>query len=57
MDPNQARNAQGAAAKAGLEALIRLVAREEARPGVRANAVAIGLTDADIGRGALGLWG
>ncbi|MCC7275974.1 MAG: SDR family oxidoreductase [Alphaproteobacteria bacterium] len=53
----QARNAQGAAAKAGLEALIRVVAKEEARHGVRANAVAIGLTDTDMGREALGLWG
>jgi NAD(P)-dependent dehydrogenase (short-subunit alcohol dehydrogenase family) len=53
----QPRNAQGAAAKAGLEALIRVVAREEARRGIRANAVAIGLTDTDMGRAALAEWG
>lgn len=53
----QARNAQGAAAKAGLEALIRVVAREEGRHGVRANAVAVGLTDTDMGREAFERWG
>ncbi len=53
----QPRNAQGAAAKAGLEALIRVVAREEGRRGIRANAVAIGLTDTDMGRAALDEWG
>jgi len=53
----QPRNAQGAAAKAGLEALVRVVAREEGRRGVRANAVAIGLTDTDMGRAALAEWG
>jgi NAD(P)-dependent dehydrogenase (short-subunit alcohol dehydrogenase family) len=53
----QPHNAQGAAAKAGLEALIRVVAREEGRRGIRANAVAIGLTDTDMGRAALDAWG
>jgi 3-oxoacyl-[acyl-carrier protein] reductase len=53
----QPRNVQGAAAKAGLEALIRVVAREEARRGIRANAVAIGLTDTDMGRAAFAEWG
>ena len=53
----QARNVQGAAAKAGLEALVRVVAREEGRRGVRANAVAIGLTDTDMGRAAFAEWG
>ncbi len=53
----QARNAQGAAAKAGLEALVRVVAREEGRRGIRANAVAIGLTDTDMGRAAFAEWG
>jgi NAD(P)-dependent dehydrogenase (short-subunit alcohol dehydrogenase family) len=53
----QSRNVQGAAAKAGLEALIRVVAREEGRHGIRANAVAIGLTDTDMGRAALHQWG
>ena len=53
----QPRNVQGAAAKAGLEAMIRVVAREEARYGIRANAVAIGLTDTDMGRAAFAQWG
>jgi NAD(P)-dependent dehydrogenase (short-subunit alcohol dehydrogenase family) len=53
----QPRNVQGAAAKAGLEAMIRVVAREEARHGIRANAVAIGLTDTDMGRAAFAQWG
>jgi 3-oxoacyl-[acyl-carrier protein] reductase len=53
----QPRNVQGAAAKAGLEALVRVVAREEARHGIRANAVAIGLTDTDMGRAAFAQWG
>jgi 3-oxoacyl-[acyl-carrier protein] reductase len=53
----QARNSQGAAAKAGLEALIRVVAREEGRAGIRANAIAIGLTDTDQARQALEQWG
>ena len=53
----QARNAQGAAAKAGLEALIRVVAREEGRYGIRANAVAVGLTDTDQARVAFERWG
>ena len=53
----QARNSEGAAAKAGLEALIRVVAREEGRAGIRANAIAIGLTDTDQARQALAQWG
>jgi NAD(P)-dependent dehydrogenase (short-subunit alcohol dehydrogenase family) len=53
----QPRNVQGAAAKAGLEAVIRVVAREEGRRGIRANAVAVGLTDTDMGRAALAEWG
>jgi 3-oxoacyl-[acyl-carrier protein] reductase len=53
----QARNSEGAAAKAGLEALIRVVAREEGRYGVRANAISIGLTDTDQAREALEQWG
>ena len=53
----QARNAQGAAAKAGLEALIRVVAREEGRYGIRANVVAVGLTDTDQARVAFERWG
>jgi 3-oxoacyl-[acyl-carrier protein] reductase len=53
----QPRNAQGAAAKAGVEALTRVVAREEGRHGIRANVVAIGLTDTDMGRAAFAAWG
>jgi 3-oxoacyl-[acyl-carrier protein] reductase len=53
----QPRNVQGAAAKAGLEAIVRVVAREEGKRGIRANAVAIGLTDTDMGRAALAQWG
>ncbi len=53
----QPRNVQGAAAKAGLEAMIRVVAREEGHRGIRANAIAIGLTDTDMGRAALAQWG
>ena len=49
----QARNVQGAAAKAGLEAMVRVVAREEGRRGIRANAVAVGLTDTEMGRARL----
>lgn len=53
----QARNAQGAVAKAGVEALVRVLAREEGRHGIRVNAVAVGLTDTDMGREALSTWG
>lgn len=53
----QARNSQGAAAKAGLEALIRVVAREEGRHGIRANAVAVGLTDTDMTKDAENAFG
>jgi len=53
----QPRNVQGAAAKAGLEAMIRVVAREEGRRGIRANAVAVGLTDTEMGRVAFAQWG
>ena len=53
----QPRNVQGAAAKAGLEAMVRVVAREEGRRGIRANAVAVGLTDTDMGRVAFAEWG
>lgn len=53
----QSRNSQGAAAKAGLEALIRVVAREEARSGIRANAVPIGLTDTQQTQDAMAQWG
>jgi 3-oxoacyl-[acyl-carrier protein] reductase len=53
----QARGGQAAAAKAGLDALIRVVAKEEGRHGVRANAVAIGLTETEMGRDAERAWG
>jgi 3-oxoacyl-[acyl-carrier protein] reductase len=53
----QPRNVQGAAAKAGLEAIVRVVAREEGKRGIRANAVAVGLTDTDMGRVAFAEWG
>lgn len=53
----QPRNGQGAAAKAGLEALIRVVAREEGRHGIRANVVSIGLTDTDQAKEAFEMWG
>lgn len=52
-----ARSAQTAAAKAGVEAMIRVIAREEGRYGIRANAVAAGLTDTDQGRDAIAHWG
>jgi len=50
-------SAQSAAAKAGVEAMIRVIAREEGRFGIRANAVAAGLTDTDQGRRAMEQWG
>lgn len=53
----QARNVQGAAAKAGVEAMIRVVAKEEGKRGVRANVIAIGLTDTDMGQAAFNEWG
>jgi 3-oxoacyl-[acyl-carrier protein] reductase len=53
----QPRNSQGAAAKAGVEALIRVVAREEGRYGIRANVISIGLTDTDQARAAFASWG
>ncbi len=51
------RSAQTAAAKAGVEAMIRVIAREEGRYGIRANAVSAGLTDTEQGREAMRLWG
>jgi NAD(P)-dependent dehydrogenase (short-subunit alcohol dehydrogenase family) len=53
----QPRNSQGAAAKAGVEALIRVVAREEGRYGIRANVISIGLTDTDQAHAAFASWG
>lgn len=53
----QPRSAQTAAAKAGLEAVIRVIAREEGRYGIRANAVSVGLTDTDLGQEAVRHWG
>lgn len=51
------RSAQTAAAKAGLEAMIRVIAKEEGKYGIRANAVSIGLTETDMGRDAMKHWG
>ncbi|MEZ5739708.1 MAG: SDR family oxidoreductase [Burkholderiaceae bacterium] len=53
----QPRNSQGAAAKAGLEALIRVVAKEEGHSGIRANVVSVGLTDTDMTADARASWG
>jgi 3-oxoacyl-[acyl-carrier protein] reductase len=53
----QARGGQAAAAKAGLDALVRVVAKEEGRHGIRANAVSIGLTETEMGRDAERAWG
>jgi 3-oxoacyl-[acyl-carrier protein] reductase len=53
----QASNVQGAAAKAGVEAMIRVLAKEEGPNGIRANVVSIGLTDTDMGRAAYEEWG
>ncbi len=53
----QPRNVQGAVAKAGVEALMRVLAREEARNRIRANAIAVGLTDTAMGRDAIARWG
>lgn len=52
-----AMNATGAAAKAGVEALMRAVAREEARHGTRANVVSVGLTETDMTRPIFETWG
>lgn len=51
------RSAQTAAAKAGVEAMIRVIAREEGRYGIRANAVSVGLTETDMGQDAIRHWG
>lgn len=53
----QPRGGQAAAAKAGLEALVRVVAKEEGRHGIRANGVAIGLTATEMGADAERSWG
>jgi NAD(P)-dependent dehydrogenase (short-subunit alcohol dehydrogenase family) len=50
-------SAQTAAAKAGLEAMVRVIAREEGSHGIRANVVSVGLTDTDLGRDAIRHWG
>jgi len=46
----QPRGGQAAAAKAGLDALVRVVAKEEGRHNIRANAVSIGLTATEMVR-------
>jgi 3-oxoacyl-[acyl-carrier protein] reductase len=53
----QARNGQGAAAKAGTEALVRVLAREEGRHNIRVNAVAVGLTESPSTEEAFAKWG
>jgi len=53
----QPKGGQAAAAKAGLEALVRVVAKEEGRHGIRANGVAIGLTETEMGADAERTWG
>jgi 3-oxoacyl-[acyl-carrier protein] reductase len=53
----QPKGAQAAAAKAGLDALVRVVAKEEGRHGIRANGVAIGLTETEMGADAERRWG
>lgn len=53
----EAKGAQTAASKAALEALVRVVAKEEGRHGIRANAVAIGLTATAMGADAERQWG
>jgi 3-oxoacyl-[acyl-carrier protein] reductase len=52
-----AKGAQAAASKAALDALIRVVAKEEGRHGIRANGVAIGLTATAMGEDAERHWG
>jgi 3-oxoacyl-[acyl-carrier protein] reductase len=53
----QPKGGQAAAAKAGLDALVRVVAKEEGRHGIRANAVSIGLTETEMGADAERHWG
>lgn len=53
----QSRSAQNAAAKSGVEALVRVLAREEGRHNIRVNAVAIGLTESPATDSTLALWG
>lgn len=53
----QSRNGQGAAAKAGVEALVRVLAREEGRHNIRVNAVAVGLTESPAADVAFAKWG
>lgn len=53
----QSKGGQAAASKAALDALIRVVAREEGRHGIRANGVAIGLTATAMGADSERRWG
>lgn len=53
----QPKGGQAAAAKAGLDALVRVVAKEEGRNGIRVNAVSIGLTATEMGADAEKHWG
>lgn len=53
----QPKNSQSAAAKSGVEALIRVLAKEEGRYGIRVNGISVGLTDTDMARHAREAWG
>jgi 3-oxoacyl-[acyl-carrier protein] reductase len=53
----QPKGGQAAAAKAALDSLIRVVAKEEGRHGLRANAVSIGLTETEMAVDAERHWG
>lgn len=53
----QAGSASYAAAKAGLEALTRVLAREEARYGIRVNAIAPGLIETDMSKAMKKVYG
>lgn len=53
----QPKGGQAASAKAGLDALVRVVAKEEGRYGIRANGVSIGLTATEMGADAERAWG
>jgi NAD(P)-dependent dehydrogenase (short-subunit alcohol dehydrogenase family) len=53
----QSRHAQGSASKAAVEALVRVLAREEGRYNIRVNAVAVGLTESPLTDEAFESWG
>jgi 3-oxoacyl-[acyl-carrier protein] reductase len=53
----QSRGGQNAAAKSGVEALVRVLAREEGRNNIRVNAVAVGLTASPATDATFASWG